>query len=174
MTPEITATVIATDAPYGTEPLLWSEVCQRFDAERWYWLATGGCDGRPHVRPVLAVWLDDRIVSTTSPTTRKGKNLERRPACALTARAEAIDIVVEGLVRWIDDRQILGSVAAAYDNKYGWPVTITQDNMFDAPYGAPTAGRPPYQVYEILPTLVYAFGTSNNLGERSTLFRFTR
>jgi hypothetical protein len=63
-----------------------------------------------------------------------------------------------------------GHIASAYDSKYGWPVTITDENMFDAPYGAPSAGPAPYRVYEITPRLVYAFGTSDNLGVRSTRF----
>jgi hypothetical protein len=50
-------------------------------------------------------------------------------------------------------------------------VTITEENMFDAPYGAPTAGTPPYRAYEITPRLVYAFGTGDDLGVRSTRFR---
>ncbi len=52
-------------------------------------------------------------------------------------------------------------------------MTITEDNMFDAPYGAPTAGPPPYRVYELTPRRVYAFGTSDNLGVRSTRFCFS-
>ena len=167
------AAVITTDAPRGTEPLPWDEVRRRFDAERWYWLATAGADGRPHVRPVLAVWLGDRVYSTTSPDARKGRNLESRPECSLSARAPAIDIVVEGTASWVDDRDALEQVAAVYDAKYGWPVTITSDNMFDAPYGAPTAGPPPYRLFEITPSVVYAFGTSDDLGVQSTRFRFT-
>ena len=84
----------------------------------------------------------------------------------------AIDIVVEGAASWVDDRTRLEQIASAYDSKYGWPVTITGQNMFDAPYGAPTAGPPPYRVYEITPKFVYAFGTSDNLGARSTRFHF--
>jgi hypothetical protein len=45
--------------------------------------------------------------------------------------------------------------------------------LFDAPYGAPTAGPPPYRLYEITPSVVYAFGTSGDLGVQSTRFRFT-
>jgi len=52
-------------------------------------------------------------------------------------------------------------------------VTITEENVFDAPYGAPTAGSPPYRVYEIVPRFVYALGTGDDLGVRSTRFRFT-
>jgi hypothetical protein len=82
--------------------------------------------------------------------------------------------VVEGPAAWVTDRQVLERVAAAYDDKYGWPVTITDDNLFDAPYGAPTAGVPPYRAYEISPRVVYAFGTDNDLGVRSTRFRLSR
>jgi hypothetical protein len=81
--------------------------------------------------------------------------------------------VVEGPTSWVSDRHVAEDVAAAYDDKYGWPVTITDENMFGAPYGAPTAGPPPYRVYEIGPRLVYAFGTGDDLGVRSTRFRFT-
>jgi len=63
-------------------------------------------------------------------------------------------------------------VGDAYRDKYGWPVTVTADGAFDAPYGAPTAGHPPYRVYELTPTVAYAFGTDNHLGERSTRYRF--
>ncbi len=172
MTEHVDATVIATDAPPGTEPLSWKEVRRRFNSERWYWVATTGIDGRPHVRPVLAVWLGEKAYSTTSPRAQKGRNLEHRPECSLTARSPAVDIVIEGLTSWVTERGLLEQVAAAYDGKYGWPVTITDGDMFDAPYGAPTAGPPPYRVYQITPTRAYAFGTSDNLGVRSTRFEF--
>jgi Pyridoxamine 5'-phosphate oxidase len=173
MPERIHATVITTDAPPGAQPLSWDEVRRRFDAEKWYWLATAGRDGRPHTRPVLAVCLADKVYSTTSPGARKGHNLGQRPECSLAARAPAIDIVIEGSTSWVDDRGLLEQIAAAYDSKYGWPLTITSGNMFDAPYGAPTAGPPPYRAYQITPTVAYGFGTSDNLGVRSTRFRFT-
>lgn len=167
---DVHASVIASDAEPGTEPLSWNEVRQRFAAERWYWVATTGPGGQPHVRPVLAVWEQDKVYSATSPGARKGRNLQAHPQCSVAARAPGIDIVVEGAVSWVDDRNLLEQIASAYDSKYGWPVTITGENMFDAPYGAPTAGPPPYRVYEITPRLVYAFGTSGSLGVRSTRF----
>lgn len=174
MVHQMHAAVITTDAESGTEPLSWDEVREQLAAERSYWVATAGPGNRPHVRPVLAVWLHDKIYSTTSPAAVKGRNLQLHPECSLTARAAAIDIVVEGSTSWVDDRDLLESIGAAYDSKYGWPVTIRPDNMFDAPYGAPTAGHPPYRAYEIAPQVVYAFGTDDNLGGRSTRFRFSR
>src|SRR5215467_9017038 len=87
MSQDPSASVIASDAEPGTEPLSWEEVRQRFDAERWYWGATAGRDGRPHIRPVLAVWMNDKVYSTTSPDARKGRNLQARPECSMAARA---------------------------------------------------------------------------------------
>jgi len=167
------AAVIATGTEPGTEPLPWDEVRQRFSAERSYWLATTSPAGRPQARPVLAVLLRDKVYSTTSPAAAKGHNLRLRPECSLAAHGPAFDIVVEGPTAWVSDRRVAEGVAAAYDEKYDWPVTITEEVMFDAPYGAPTAGPPPYRVYEIAPRFVYAFGTGDNLGVRSTRFRFT-
>lgn len=173
MPEHVDSAVISTDVPPGTEPLTWDEVRQLFAAERSYWLATTRPDGLPHVRPMLAVWVGDMIYSTTSPGARKGRNLEYRAQCSLAARAPAVDIVVEGPAAWVDDRSRLEQVAAAYDSKYGWPVTVTSRHMFDAPYGAPTAGPPPYRIYQVAPAVAYAFGTSDNLGVRSTRFRIT-
>jgi hypothetical protein len=165
------AKVIAADAAGDAAPIDWNEAARLFAAERSYWVATTSDDGRPHVRPVLAVWLDDRIYSTTSPAARKGRNLTSRPSAAVTARAPTMDIVIEGPIAWIEDPRRLHRIGEAYQDKYGWPVTVV-GNAFDAPYGAPTAGHPPYRVYELIPAVAYAFGTDNNLGGRSTRFRF--
>lgn len=165
------ADVIATDATADVAPINWDEARQLFSAERSYWVATTSDDGRPHVRPVLAVCVEERIYSTTNPAARKGRNLTSRPSAALTARAPTMDIVIQGRVSWIDAPQLLGRIGAAYQEKYAWPVAVT-GNAFHAPYGAPTAGHPPYRVYELTPTVAYAFGTASNLGERSTRFRF--
>jgi Pyridoxamine 5'-phosphate oxidase len=166
------AEVIATEAAPTATVIDWEEAVGLFAAERWYWVATTGNEGCPHLRPVLAVRVDGRIYSTTNPGARKGRDLISRPAAALAARAPAIDIVIEGHVVWIEDRQQLQRVGDAYQSKYGWPVTITADNAFDAPYGAPTAGLPPYRVYELVPEVAYAFGTDDKLGARSTRYRF--
>ena len=166
------AKVIATGAAVAAAPIDWEEAGRLFSAERSYWVATTSDDGRPHVRPVLAVWTDERVYSTTSPAARKGRNLASRPSAALTARAPTMDIVIEGPVAWVDDPQRLHRIGEAYQDKYEWPVTVV-GNAFHAPYGAPTAGQPPYRVYELIPVTAYAFGTGDNLGERSTRFRFS-
>jgi Pyridoxamine 5'-phosphate oxidase len=168
---EPVAEVIATGADSDTLPIAWDEATGLFAAERWYWISTTGDESRPHLRPVIAVYIDHRVFSTTSSLARKARDLISRPMLAIAARAPAIDIVIEGKISWVDDIERLQRVADAYQEKYGWPVTVAADS-FDAPYGAPTAGNAPYRVYELTPTAAYAFGTANNLGERSTRYRF--
>ena len=170
--PGVIATVIAAGAAGDAAPIDWDEAARLFAAERSYWVATTSDDGRPHVRPVLAVWADERIYSTTSPAARKGRNLASRPSAAVAARAPTMDIVIEGPIAWVGDPQRLHQIGEAYRDKYGWPVTVV-GNAFHAPYGAPTAGQPPYRVYELTPAIAYAFGTGDNLAERSTRFRIS-
>lgn len=164
------AAVIASDAGPGTEPLSWQEVRQRFDAERWYWMATAGPDGRPHVRPVLAVWMDDKVYSTTSPGARKGRNLQARPECSIAARAPAIDIVVEGATTWVDDRTPAGADRRGLSPQVRLAGDHHRGEHVHRPLRRTNRRPPPYRAYEITPRVVYAFGTSDNLGARSTRF----
>ena len=56
-------------------------------------------DGRPHVTPLIAIWLDDSLYFCTGATERKAKNLARNPHYVITTgcnRLEGLDIVVEG------------------------------------------------------------------------------
>lgn len=155
----------------GSPVLAWEEVESAMEGERFYWLATIGPDSRPHVRPVLAVFRDGAVFSTTAPAARKGRNLKVHPQCALSARSAALDIVLEGSAHWITDTETLEAVAGAYAFKYGWPVTVV-DSTFDAPYGAPTAGPPPYAVYEIRPSAIFAFTIDDPGAPRPTRWVF--
>jgi hypothetical protein len=53
----------------------WAEARQRLAGIYYYWLATVGPDGEPYVRPVLAVWLEGSLYTTTNASARKGRNL---------------------------------------------------------------------------------------------------
>ena len=46
---------------------------------RTYWLATVRPDGRPHVMPLLGLWLADAFSFITGESTRKGNDLARNP-----------------------------------------------------------------------------------------------
>jgi hypothetical protein len=82
-----------------------------------------------------------------------------------------MDVVLEGIATQVTSEDTLEKVAKAYRSKYGWPVTVTH-GAFDAPYGAPTAGPPPYQPYEITAATVFGFGTAEEYEGRATRYRF--
>jgi hypothetical protein len=42
-------------------PTPWAEARERLESAEVYWLTTMRPDGRPHVTPLVAVWLDDAL-----------------------------------------------------------------------------------------------------------------
>ncbi|MBA2277843.1 MAG: pyridoxamine 5'-phosphate oxidase family protein [Chloroflexia bacterium] len=135
----------------------WAEARQGLAEARTYWLATVRPDGQPHVRPHLAVWVDDALYFSSSPTSRKGKNLDHDAHCSVPTHSRGLDLVVEGTAVRVTDEASLQRVADAYAAKYEWPVTV-RDGAFVAEYGAPTAGPPPYHVFEVTPSTIFGFG----------------
>ncbi len=170
-TAEPVAVAISGDATPPTSPMPWAEAERRLAGTQTYWLATTTPEGRPHVRPVLGVWVDGALHTTSSPAARKARNLAEDDRCSFSLSADAVDVVLEGRAAKVVDTDHLQRVADAYDEKYGWPPTVA-DGAFDAPYGAPTAGPPPYEVYEITPTVVFGFGTDEVHAPRSTRWTF--
>jgi hypothetical protein len=119
-----------------------------------YWLATVRPNGAPHVMPVLAVWVEGRLYVSMGSGTRKARNLAGDARCVVTAEHEPLDLVVEGTAVKVRDENTLRLAAQAYDATYGWQVTV-HDGALDAAGGAPTAGPPPYDLYQVIPTTAY-------------------
>jgi Pyridoxamine 5'-phosphate oxidase len=162
------------DAMVPADPdavITWRDARERLAQSRSFWLATTRADRRPHVRPVLAVVVDDIVYSTTSPSARKARNLATNAHCAITASSDDIDFMIEGTAAPVTAEETLERVAEAYRSKYGWPVTV-RNGAFHAPFGAPTAGPPPYQPYALVPEVVLGLGTNETYAMRSTRWRF--
>ncbi len=49
----------------GVSPTLWAEARERLEKAEVYWLSTVRPDRRPHVTPVLSVWLDGALYATS-------------------------------------------------------------------------------------------------------------
>jgi nitroimidazol reductase NimA-like FMN-containing flavoprotein (pyridoxamine 5'-phosphate oxidase superfamily) len=139
-------------------PTPWTEARRRLDEANWYWLATASASGRPHVRPVLAVWRENTVYFVSGPGSRKARNLVSDTRCTMTMAVEDAHLVVEGTASIVRDEAVLRTVADAYATKYAWHVQVV-NGAFSADYGAPTAGPPPYDVYALQPVTVYGFGT---------------
>jgi hypothetical protein len=78
-------------------------------------------------------------------------------------------LVVEGEASRVTDDALLRAVAAVYDDKYQWRVTV-RVGVFHADYGAPTAGPPQFDLYELTPARAFAFGTEETFS--LTRYRF--
>jgi hypothetical protein len=107
------------DARYsseGVDPIAWARARGQLEAAEVYWLSTVRPDGRPHVTPVLAVWLDRAMYFTTGPEERKARNLAGNPHCVLTtgsnALNEGLDLVVEGAAVRVTDDAVLRQLPA--------------------------------------------------------------
>lgn len=163
------------DAMQPADPddvMRWEDARDRLAAADLYWVATvraGG--GAPHVRPVFAVWVDGLLCSTTNGARAKARNLAADPHVAFTTRTDEIDFIVEGTAAPVTDEAMLERIADAYRAKYGWPLTVRAGELY-APFGAPAAGPPPYRPYAVTPEVIFAMGTSEALGPRSTRWRF--
>jgi hypothetical protein len=134
-----------------------------------YWLATVRPDGRPHVMPIMAVWVNGMLFFAAGQGTRKARNLALNSHCVITVEQEPLDLVIEGSARKTRDHATLRSVAERYASVNDWHVGV-RDGAFHDAEGAPTAGPPPYDVYEVTPKTVFGLPIGQSFGP--TRWRF--
>jgi hypothetical protein len=107
----------------------WVTARQQLQDAEIFWLATVRPDGRPHVTPLIAVWIDESLCFTTGPTERKAKNLAGNARCILTTGAnrleDGLDIVVEGEAVRLTDVATLERLVDAFAAKYPDPFHFT-------------------------------------------------
>ena len=68
----------------GAEPTAWDDTMQALEAAELFWITTVRADGRPHVSPLVAVWLDGAIHFSTGAGEQKAHNLRANPQVILT------------------------------------------------------------------------------------------
>jgi hypothetical protein len=157
---------------YGHPPIPWSRAEQQLDAldqmESHFFLATVGPHGRPHLAGIAPLWLDGKFYFVSGPGTRKSQNLAERAGCALAVALPGLDLTFEGTAANVTDEPMLQQLAGLYVAQ-GWPVTV-KDGAFTAPYSAPSAGPPPWDVYEF--TLKTAIGVASAEPHGATRWRF--
>lgn len=151
--------VAELDARYSSDGATatdWAQARGRLEDAEVYWLSTVRPDGRPHVTPLLSVWLDSALHFCTGPSERKARNLEQNTHCVITTGAntlnEGLDIVVEGDAARVSDDATLRRIAEAYESKYG------SDWHFEVRDGAFHSEGNEALVFEVAPTAVFGFG----------------
>jgi hypothetical protein len=159
---------------YGHPPLPWQRVLDAIDrtpndAHLTWWLGTVRPDGRPHAAGVGGFWQDGSLYFTSSPQARKARNLAANPSATITVHLDGIDLVFEGDVERVTDHATLERVAKE-GREGGWPAEVDGDAL-TAPFSAPSAGRPPWNVYRL--TFHTVFGVAIDEPHGATRWRFS-
>jgi general stress protein 26 len=144
------------------------------DAEM-FWLSTVRRDGRPHVIPLPAMWLDGALHFCTGSEEQKAKNLAANPRCVLTTGTNrfrsGLDVVVEGHASRVTDEELLTRLAAMWQNKLGWPYEVVDGAFRDLTAEADDTGaQPEAYVFALVPTKILAFGKGEPFSQ--TRYRF--
>ena len=157
---------------YGHDALPWSRALAGLESPPpgnvTYWLACTGTDGRPHLAGVGAMWVDGTLYFTSGAGTRKSRNLAANPACAISVSLPGIDLTLKGEVTHVTDPATVANLAKRYADS-GWPASVGEGGL-TAPYSAPSAGPPPWQLYAL--TLRSAVGVASAEPFGATRWRF--
>lgn len=99
--------------------LEWSEVEGRLSEAIHYWLCSVRPDGRPHVVPKWAVWVDRRLYFDGSPETRHARNIVVNPNVNVHLEDGARAVILEGRSQAVvPDKELGLSLSGAYSRKY--------------------------------------------------------
>jgi general stress protein 26 len=150
-------------------PRPWVEVVDVLSKSEMFWLSTVRRDGRPHVTPLPAVWLDGTLHFCTGDQEQKAKNLDADPRCILTTGTNefrsGLDVVVEGTATRLTDTEQLTRLAAIWKSKLDWTFEVA-DGQFHDPDGGDAL------VFGVRPTKVLSFGKGEPYSQ--TRYRFER
>jgi nitroimidazol reductase NimA-like FMN-containing flavoprotein (pyridoxamine 5'-phosphate oxidase superfamily) len=100
----------------------WDETRRVLETAELFWISTVRADGRPHVTPLVAVWLDGAIHFSTGATEQKAMNLSGNPHVILMTGCNhwdaGLDVVVEGDAVQLTDDDMLARLAEAWGTKW--------------------------------------------------------
>jgi general stress protein 26 len=163
MTPELDERFSDDDAV----PPSWDEVSAVLEIAQLSWITTVRADGRPHVTPLVAVWLDDALHFCTGAAEQKGRNLESNPHVVLTTGCNTwdrgIDVMVEGDATRVTDEPTLQRLARAWADKWDgqWKFGVRDGGFVSPPDVGDDSDNDDATsalVFAVRPTKVLAFG----------------
>ena len=137
-------------------PTSWDDTVKVLETAELSWLTTVRADGRPHVAPLPAIWLDGALHFCTGTEEQKTVNLRTNPHVVLTTGRNdwdrGLDVVVEGDAVQITDEDELQRLAQVWRTKWDgrWQYEV-RDGAFRHDAGVAL-------VYAVAPTKVLAFG----------------
>jgi general stress protein 26 len=106
----------------GAAATPWSTTREVLETAQLSWITTVRSDGRPHVTPLVAVWLDDAVHFATGSGEQKAVNLAGNPHVVMTTGCnrwdEGLDVMVEGEAQQVTDRATLERLSAVWATKW--------------------------------------------------------
>jgi nitroimidazol reductase NimA-like FMN-containing flavoprotein (pyridoxamine 5'-phosphate oxidase superfamily) len=169
----MTTPVTALDQRYSGETARatdWADTLEVLRNAELFWISTVRADGRPHVTPLVAVWLDDALHFSTGHEEQKGVNLRANPHVVLTTGCNqwntGLDVVVEGDAVQVTDDAALLRLADAWKTKWEgrWQYSVA-DGCFVHPGGGQAV------VFAVRPVKVFAHAKGDPFGATTHRFR---
>jgi nitroimidazol reductase NimA-like FMN-containing flavoprotein (pyridoxamine 5'-phosphate oxidase superfamily) len=139
----------------------WDETRHTLETAELFWLSTVRADGRPHVTPLVGVWLDGALHFCTGAAEQKAVNVRGNPHVILmTGRNDwetGLDVVVEGDAVPVTDNVALKRLAEAWTVKWDgrWHYAVG-DGCFHHQEGTEILPEA-VLVFSVTPTKVLAF-----------------
>ena len=140
----------------ATTAATWADTCRVLEDAQLSWICTVRADGRPHLTPLVAVWLDGALYFTTGAGEQKAVNLRGNPHVLLLTGChrwdDGLDVVAEGDAVQVTDEAVLTRLAAEWARKWDgqWQYEV-RDGAFWHPGGGSA------HVSEVRPAKVLAF-----------------
>lgn len=142
-----------------TTPMSWAVTEAVIEQAQLSWLTTVRADGRPHVTPLVSVWLDGAAYFTTGPHEQKAVNLRQNTAVVLTTGRNdwqgGLDVMIEGRAEQVTGLATMQRLAEAWATKWDgqWQYEPSEDGLSHDAGGKA-------MVFCIRPGKVLAFGKS--------------
>ncbi len=153
---EPTTTLDARFSSPGATASDWVETRRALETAELSWIATVRADGRPHLTPLVSVWLDDALYFCTGEAEQKAANLRSSQDVVLMTGCNrwegGTDVVVEGRAVRVTDRDVLGRLAEAWTGRW--------DGRWDyepGPEGFRGDGTAAILVFAVRPDKVFDF-----------------
>lgn len=143
----------ATFSEPGSAATSWEDTRRTLETAELFWIATVRAGGRPHMTPLVAVWLDDALHFCTGEAEQKAVNLRGNQYVILMTGCNqwdrGLDVVVEGQAVRVTDRSVLQRLAEAWARKWDgrWEYEPDDD-------GFKGEG---IQVFSVRPAKIFAF-----------------
>jgi uncharacterized pyridoxamine 5'-phosphate oxidase family protein len=151
--------------------ITWEQTQAVLRAAELFWISTVRADGRPHVTPLVAAWVDGVLYFHTGTDEQKFANLRANPNVVLTTGCnrwdEGIDVVVEGKAVPATDEKALTRAAEAFAVKWDgrWQLTVRNGRFYHG-----DGENWPSEVFAVAPSRIFAHAKGDPFG--ATTHRF--